>query len=934
MFRLALALILAVFAMAPPSSHAAEPDLFDSLFGDEPDPLDVGKTDSAGRDDFNLISLTLDRYELTGTLSGYDTATGLCIVVAPFFEAIEVAVTVNGDTAEGWFIDPGRRLVFDFNTRTGTITNEDINLAPETVSQTPDGWCMTLEGLSALLPLDFDYDPRLLRLQITTQEAFPVEARLEREALRRRWNPPDVAAAPTAYPLLDNPYRWFDWPTADLVIDNDISAGQDPTARLTMDAVGDVLKFTGRLRANSTFENALQSLRVNFSRVNDTIDSLGGLELREIAFGDTTSKPLPLLEPSRTGRGIILSNEPSNRPVVFDVVQLRGPLPINWEAELYDGDRLIGFVTEPDANGDYVFDNVALSSGYNRLTVRLFGPFGEYEERAERVFIGPELWPQGKLFFAAGLVDPDTPLLSGQEFSAGTSAQPSQDLDPLAYLSINYGLSERVSVRLDGLLENGLENGGVTASLFSSVGGAYGALRVASAGYGRPALELSVARPLLRRLNVNGTYAHFGDLVSSVSGEGPSRLIQQGSLRLNATIPIGTRVVTALTTGTLEDRANGTINTTVQQTLAAAIQGINWNHTLEWGRSRPVDAEAQQTLNGTLLLSRPVQGVRFRSALDYALTEGFEPLAANAAAQAAFGEHGQGSLAYTYSFETGQNAVDIGYAHSFNRYAFNATLGANTDGEWQVGMSLSFSLYRDNEAARYRMGAPGLTRAGAIRTRVFEDVNVNGRFDEGERPIEDAQFIVADTIRDEETGPDGQAVLAGLPPGEPLNTSLKLSSLKDPYLRPAFSGTRVTVRPGQVTPVTFPVIMTGEADGTVILLQDGGRTPVSNVTVEVVDDNGRVVATTQSEFDGYFYVDGLLLSRPLIIRIADKDLADSGLQALPIRLGLTAEDPSALGQVLTVGAAQDLPSIPQTSTNTQYDRSDITARQPHAGGLP
>ncbi len=896
--------VLAIYLAAGSVALAAEPDPFDALFGDEPERVDAGTSDSAGRDDFKLIRLTLGRYELAGTLAGYDTAGGLCIAAAPFFEAIEFPIEIQEASAAGWFIDPGRRFALDFAARTGRIANETVRLDGTAAAKTPDGWCLTLGALSDLLPLDFDYDKRLLRLQVKPREVLPVEARLERLALRQRWTPRDTDSAIVSYPLIDNPYRWLDWPTADLVLTGGGATGQNPNASLSVEAVGDVLKFTGRLRSVSTQQNGLSNLRLTMSRANDRLDWLGGARLRAIVLGDTVSQPLPLLEPARAGRGAVVTNEPSNRSAVFDVVQVRGALPVNWEAELYDGDRLIGFVTEPDDNGEYVFDDVVLTSGYNRLTVKLFGPFGEYEEREERVFVGPELWPKGSLFFSAGIVDPETPLFRGAELGSSVltedATDEAEDLDPLAYLSVYYGLTERVSLRLDALGENGLENGRMTASLFSSALGAYGAMSVTSGGYGRPAFEISAARPIGSRLNVSTSYTHFGDLESSISGAGASRLLQRAALRLNATVPLGTKVITALTAGSLEDRADGTVDMSVKQTLASALYGVNWSNTLEWSQSRPTGGKAARALAGSVLLSRPVQGVRFRSTLDYALTDGFEPVAASAAAQAALGARGQGSFGYTYGFDTGLSNVDIGYSHSFDRYAFSTTLGANSNGEWRFGMSLAFALYRDSDQGAYRIGPSGLTRTGAIRAQVFEDANLNGRFDEGERPIENAQLILGDTLRDEETDPDGQAVLGGLPPDRPLNAALKLASLNDPFLRPTLDGAAVAVRPGQVKPMAFPVALTGEADGRVVLFQDGERAGIADATVEAVDGTGAVIASAQTEFDGYFYLGGLHLGTDLTLRIASGDLTASGLTAPPVTIRLESPSPSALGQTLTI----------------------------------
>lgn len=63
---------------------------------------------------------------------------------------------------------------------------------------------------------------------------------------------------------------------------------------------------------------------------------------------------------------------------------------------------------------------------------------------------------------------------------------------------------------------------------------------------------------------------------------------------------------------------------------------------------------------------------------------------------------------------------------------------------------------------------------------------------------------------------------------------------------------RVLPRPGKVHELNFPVVMTGEVDGTVYLLEAGKPRGIGNAEVELVDPQGVVAVSTRSGNDGYY----------------------------------------------------------------------------------
>jgi hypothetical protein len=97
-------------------------------------------------------------------------------------------------------------------------------------------------------------------------------------------------------------------------------------------------------------------------------------------------------------------------------------------------------------------------------------------------------------------------------------------------------------------------------------------------------------------------------------------------------------------------------------------------------------------------------------------------------------------------------------------------------------------------------------------------------------------------------------------------------------VQPALPGVVVTPRPGVATRVALPMTQAGEIEG--VAIRDGGN-PIEGLGLELVDAEGRVRATTLTEFDGYFLFESVAYGR-YTVRMAKASAA-----ALRLDPGLT-----------------------------------------------
>ncbi|MEO1420377.1 MAG: hypothetical protein AAFU66_05425 [Pseudomonadota bacterium] len=904
---------------------AAQPanDPFALLFPDERG-LDVSRDDRPGNDSLQIVSVSLRGRDLLDSTPIYSSSLGPCLPLRPIVDALQFAITVDdaSSTASGWFITENRTIAVDFEANLVEFNGRAIPLHDGAALQTDAGWCLSLSTLSDLFPIDFDYDQRTLSIKARPREVLPVEARLEREARRRELSRRRVPGL-VRYRTVQNPHRWISWPAADITLNGRAGSGGALLGRYSVDGAGDLLKTTARLGLTGGSDRSIEQVRFSLQRSSETKTELGPLKARRFALGDVAAPILPLLADLQPGRGIHISSKQQSGTDLFNATTIRGPMPEGWEAELHDGEQLLAFALDRDPQGNYVFDDVVLQPGLNIFEVRLFGPFGETETRDVRYFIGSELNPENEVTYEFGVIEPNKTVIGmgqvvpGQdEATFGSGGSLFDDLNrenasgPLLYSSLEKGISERLSFRIDAVSEFSQRverDYGIAASAFFSLGGTFGAVRLASDGQGIPAVEASLQRRLFRSTTLRGRLAEFGDLQNSYTGRGGNRVVREGSLRAATNVLFNRRSVPIQTSVGWQNFASGLKRFQAASRIATSVARTNLSHTLRFITSS-ADAMTTRSANGEWLASRSIGGIRARGGVTYDLAPDTRLRTLSVSGQSAVSA-GIAQFGLQHDLVGGDTEAVASWSRTIGPAILSTTAGWRRSGSWNIGVNLAFSLFKPSDRRRPALGPPGLSRAGSIRLTAFEDIDGDRVLGAADKAIQNAQFIVQDSLRNEGTGPNGTVVLGGLSAGRPLNVELRTSSLDDPFLTPVELGRTISVRPGQVVDIAFPLLATGDVEG-IIKVQNGDvQIAVSGVTVQAVSEFGEIVGETRSEFDGYVYIPDLPLGR-YRLQVAPEDLARVNGQAPSVPFMLSADAPSAFGVDMLI----DVLAAPETSS--------------------
>ena len=141
---------------------------------------------------------------------------------------------------------------------------------------------------------------------------------------------------------------------------------------------------------------------------------------------------------------------------------------------------------------------------------------------------------------------------------------------------------------------------------------------------------------------------------------------------------------------------------------------------------------------------------------------------------------------------------------------------------------------------------------------MFRDLNDNGRRDLGEPAEKGALITTGARLAERTTDAQGDVLVAGLTNYVPVAVGIDTIQPGDPTLAPKKALQVVVPRPGIAAEVEIALVGAGDIEGAVV--SDGGD-GFEGLEIELVDAAGKVVATTRSDYDGFFLFERVAYGR-------------------------------------------------------------------------
>jgi hypothetical protein len=354
---------------------------------------------------------------------------------------------------------------------------------------------------------------------------------------------------------------------------------------------------------------------------------------------------------------------------------------------------------------------------------------------------------------------------------------------------------------------------------------------------------------------------------------------------------------------------------------------INFTGQLDWSRStNPFGPDPPDRLTARLLANASIGRLRLRGEAQFAVSGTKADTRFGLIGEWTAGKSGEWRAELGYDGGLDRYRLGVGHTRRFKSMEVSAFAEAASDGSLAASLAVAFSI-GPGTANKTRVSSNKLASRGMVEALVWQDQNGDGVRQDDEPLMPRVELTAGSTIVETATDKAGRTMIDGLEPFQPVLIGIDTASLPDPYMQPALPGVVVVPRPGVATLVALPLVAAGDIDGK--LVRTSGAT-IEGVALELIDAEGRVRATTLSEFDGYFLFESVAYGR-YTVRISR---ASAQAARVDGNFAITAAPGPGKARVrlgtITLRPAATQVASGSTATTDPPDTDDQSARGPPA----
>ena len=800
-----------------------------------------------------ILDVNIRQLRLGDTVRAYNPPEGTCVVLGDFLTALDVPMRIDltAKKASGWAFKENNKISIDLAAQQASYGAHKVEpILSGTIRQTPEGWCVQTGALARWFGIGVKPMTSGSVLMLSSDEKLPIELAMERQQRAARIHHASFDLA--SLPQVRVPYRMWRAPALDFVVSGGVTYRASDGARVdrqsSVYAAGEIAHLSYDAQVTTTNRGKPNLLRLRAFRSDPDGHLLGPLKATHFGFGDVEGFDSRLTGSVAAGRGAVITNRPLTARTAFDRTRVEGDLPTGWEAELYRNGELLGFA-KSDASQRYVFDDVQLLYGENRVRVVLYGPQGQVREREQIYNVGLDNVPKGKTWYWIGANEPGRDLITLEKPPDGADQPKAQ-----ATASVEHGLDARTSV---GVLARAMLIGDqhltfVEGTVRRSVGSALLEVSAARESNGGSAAHAQILGKI-GRVYVNAEALIANDF--HLRG-GKEDSLRESRVSLDAPFKLGKTIVPAHVEAHLLKRPDGSGLLETAARLSASIDRFNLGTELRYQKNLVAAGPAPPgELRLGLLGSGHIGDVRIRGSTDFDVSPRARFRSAELSAYWTATEHGDWEGVLAYDGQEHRARARLTHILRFDTMAVALSAEAASSGDFALGFNLNFSL---DPRHGLTLSRRPLAEGGMVHAMVFRDLNGNGVLDRGEPLEKDALITTGSRQAERKTDSSGSVTIGGLTAYQPIPVGIDVTSLDDPMLTPEKALQVVVPRPGIAADVQIGLIGGGSVEGA---LMKSGELGFEGVDLELVDATGKVAGTARTDFDGFFLFERVAYGR-------------------------------------------------------------------------
>ncbi|MDA3870389.1 MAG: carboxypeptidase-like regulatory domain-containing protein [Gammaproteobacteria bacterium] len=821
--------------------------------------------------DLRILEIRVESYVFEDVIGAYQHKDIILVPLGDLSSILDIAITVTPNFASGFIINEDNTFSVDTKRHEVILKGVAGSYNSELVKSLDGDLYVESNLLGKWLNMKLDIDLYASRLWVKSDLKLPFLARIEREkrisqALSR------LNQTEQQYPQQHDAYRNYSVPFVDQTLrlgQRFSDAGNSTSFNSITYATADLMQHESAWFLAANDQDGIDDFRVTFGRTDDGGDLLGPLHARQYQFGHVVEPRVGLINlPGELEPGITVSNYPVGMQTEYDRHRFIGELLPGWEDELYRNNALIGY-QKTAINGQYDFQNVPLLFGNNHFRLVFYGPKGEIQEETKLFQLSQALTKQGRHYYRASTTTDD---LGEQRTTAQYDYGLSRNLSS-TFNIVSIPLQEATEVVQHNYLRAKLT--GYWDALLASAS-------VISDTESGNALEIDlqtrIDNPIIGFHDV-----YLSNFFSEEYRPSSTEISRSSLLRIDTAIPSSFLPRIPVAFGFRRDEyATGGELFEITNQISMSTHGVAATNLLT---NQQVTGQPATT-NGNFQLSTNINQVRLRNTLSYSLKP--ETELTNVTLTLDPGPYEDYRFSFGINHSLQQDVTEYSALASRLSGKYSLSFGARYNSNNEINLDVSFSVGFGYEPRRERweQDSHSLANHGSVSARFFIDSNQDGIFNGDDVPIEDIGVRINGGYHNGSSDHDGILFITGIPAHNPTNVTIAPESLDDPLWIAAVDGVQVVPRPGHAIQIDFPIFTSGEIDGTVNLNQNGRQFGVGRVSVELIDLNDRVIATTETAYDGFYILSKLPLG-DYRVRISQQQLNKLGLRTI-------AEEPITL----------------------------------------
>ena len=837
-----------------------------------------------------LLEITVGAYKFDDLINVYQYGDTLFVPFGTFSELIDLAIKADPSSgiAKGFVFDEKKTFYLDINrgevTLSGIMTTfNNIRTAVRAL----DDIYVDSSLLSEWLPLNVEIDLYASRLKIITDAPLPFELRIERESRIKRTQT-RLLPRDRGYPRYTAPYEPWSVPHINLtaragMFNNSADEFGGTFSHVTY-ATADLFKMESAWYLAGDQDKLIDDYRVTFGRKDVDNELLGPLKAREYSIGHVVEPRMDLINQSNSVQpGLFVSSYPLTQQLQYDSHSFSGDLPPGLQVELYRNNALLGF-RPTSIEGRYEFNDVPLLFGHNHFRLVFYGPQGQTREETQTFELGQSLTIPGEQYYRVMVTD--------DEDYSGSRTVMQYDVGLNKHFSANAGF---VSLPLASgqLTSRSVTNHQyVTAGLRSFQKYVFFKTNYTSDSQSGSALDWGIQSrlgPVI--LNLSEVYFYDG-YISEEFNRPVSPITRRTEFKLDTAIPtmnfVNVPIAFEYERESFED---GSWRTRAVNRISAQKHGYAVTNTLTWNSA----TRQQDVLSDILQVSRRMARYNLRANLGFRLKPESEmdSVAVTADGFKLWGFHANAGFNKVLLADTEQ--FTFGLNRDFRGYNLGLDSRLSTDGTFSLDLIFTMALAREPREANWIKDSRPIANQGTMSALVFLDENGDGKKSADEEALKGVKVNINGGGIRNKTDENG-IVFLSLEPYREVDIDIDLATLEDPLWLPANEGVRIDLRPGHTMQLDFPVIQSGEIDGTTYVKFGDIEREISGIIIELLDEDGLVIQSTKTAYDGFFVLSKIPLGN-YQLRISDNQIEKLGVQSVEtIAITITNEEQIINGQ--------------------------------------